>query len=503
MLGKTLAGRYYIKSILGGGGFSIAYLAEDRLHLAKPLRFVKQFKPQKIDPATLTIARRLFEAEAKILEELKHDRIPKLLDYFEENGEFFLVQEFIDGHDLSQEITPGKQLTEDEVVVFLKDVLETLSFVHQHHVIHRDLKPANSIRRARDKKIVLIDFGAVKEFNTQIQNSQGQMQRTVMIGTAGYTPPEQKWGEPNFSSDIYAVGVIAIQALTGVLPDSLPRDAKDEIIWRDRCSVNDRLANILTTMVRSNYRDRYQSAAAVLQALFGSPPRPPRPPSPSGKVLIGIAIALFVAILTAILAISGKWFDNTRSPISSPTPSPTPLATPLATLSPTPSPTPSPVLSKTLVVAIPENFFTEPNQSQEIEIKYPPSWNTREILNPITKEVLEILSPNYQASLLITVEPLEKFMSLAEYSDLELQNIQQLAANPNNINTKTDTLAKRPAFRAVYEVNEGGKIIKRMEIWTLKDKKAYVVTYKAEAGQYSYFLPAIEKTIDSLEIVDN
>ena len=506
MQGKTLAGRYYIKSQLGGGGFAITYLAEDRLNLTKPRRVVKQLMFPNTDPANLKIARRLFEAEAKVLEELKYDRIPKLLDYFEENGEFFLVQEFIDGHDLSQEITPGKKFTEDEVMAFLQDFLQTLSFVHQHNIIHRDLKPANLIRRASDKKIVLIDFGAVKEIGTQIQNPQGQIQRTVVIGTPGYTPPEQKFGEPNLSSDIYAVGAIAIQALTGVLPDSLPRDARDEIVWRDRCSVSDRLANILTKMVRYNYRDRYQSAAEVLQALFSSP-GPPGLLSSSGKVFIGIAIAIFLAIVAVILAISDKFFDTTPSPSPSPsppsTPSPTPSATPSVILSPTLPLTPPPILSETLAVAIPESFFTEASQPQEIQIKYPPSWNPRQILSPITKEVVEIFSPDYQASLLITVEPLERFMSLDEYSNVELQNIQLLVANPNNIQTQTDTLAKRPAFRVVYQIDEGGKIIKRMEVWTLKDKKAYVVTYQAEARQYSSFLPTIEKAIDSLEIVDN
>ena len=278
MLGEILAGRYYIKKQLGGGGFAVTYLAEDRKNLNCPQRAVKQLKLQNSDLQFLQKARDLFQREAAILEKLKHDRIPKLLDYFEENGEFYLVQEFIEGTVLSEEITPGKVLNETEVIAILKDILETLTFLHQNKVIHRDLKPENLIRRTADNKIVLIDFGAVSEITTQIFNSPGQ--RTV-IGTSGYMPPEQQYGQPNLSSDIYAVGIIAIQALTGILPEELPIDTSSgEIVWRDRSQVSDRLANILDKMIRSNCRDRFQSPIAVLQALFSSPPPPPPPPPP-------------------------------------------------------------------------------------------------------------------------------------------------------------------------------------------------------------------------------
>ena len=120
MLGQTIAGRYYIKKQLGGGGFAVTYLAEDTKNLNRPHRAVKQLKLETTDPKTLEKARELFQREAAILEKLKHDRLPKLLDYFEENGEFFLVQEFIDGRVLSKEITPGKIWTEAQVITLLK-----------------------------------------------------------------------------------------------------------------------------------------------------------------------------------------------------------------------------------------------------------------------------------------------------------------------------------------------------------------------------------------------
>ena len=461
MLGQTIAGRYYIKKQLGGGGFAVTYLAEDTKNLNRPHRAVKQLKLETTDPKTLEKARELFQREAAILEKLKHDRLPKLLDYFEENGEFFLVQEFIDGRVLSKEITPGKIWTEAQVITLLKDILKTLTFLHQNKIIHRDLKPDNLIRRATDNKIVLIDFGAVSEITTQILDFQTQKQPTV-IGTPGYMPPEQQYGRPNLSSDIYALGIIAIQALTGILPEELPIDASSgEIVWRDRVQVSDRLAKILTKMVRSNCRDRFPSATEVLQALFSSSqaspaPHPPPPPLfPLGKILIALIVTVGVGV-TAIAMLTGK-----------------------------------------------SDFQTYQNPSAGIKIEYSPDWNLQKIPNKITKEVVEIFSPNYEASLLITVEPLQQFMSLAEYSDEEIESIKQFAVNPNNINIQTDTLAKRSAMRVTYEANESGKIIKRMEVWTLKKQKAYVVTYEAETGVYSNFLPTVETMINSLEIIDN
>jgi serine/threonine-protein kinase len=309
-------------------------------------------------------------------------------------------------------------------------------------------------------------------------------------------PPEQQYGQPNLSSDIYAVGIIAIQALTGILPHQLPIDGSSgEVVWRDRVQVSDRLAKILTKMVRSNYRHRFPSATAVLQALsFSSqapPPLPPPPPPlfPLGKILIALIVTVGVGV-TAIALVIGKPGET-----PSPTPSPSPSPTPSPSLSPSPSPIP--------IIPNPANFQTYQNPSEGIKIEYPQNWNLQEILDPITKEVIEIFSPNYQASLLITVEPLPQPISLNEYSSEQTQNIKQFAAPPYKMNTQEYTLAKRRAFMVTYEANESGKIVKRMEVWTLKNQKAYVVTYQAETGLYSKFLPTVETMINSLEIIGN
>jgi serine/threonine-protein kinase len=190
------------------------------------------------------------------------------LAHFEEDQQFYLVQEFIRGHDLSKELIAGKQWTEAQVIEFLEDILKTLEFVHQQKVIHRDIKPANLIRRKQDEKIILIDFGAVKEIETLVANTQGNTHSTIAVGTPGYMPNEQQGGKPRFSSDIYAAGMVAIQGLTGVSPEQLPEDTTTgEIIWRQQAQVNDKLAAILDKMVRSHFRDRYHSVAEVLSDL--------------------------------------------------------------------------------------------------------------------------------------------------------------------------------------------------------------------------------------------
>ncbi|PMB41302.1 hypothetical protein CEN40_20615 [Fischerella thermalis CCMEE 5205] len=267
--GTILRNHYQIVQQLGSGGFADTYLAKDMDLPTYAQCVVKHLKPTSPDPSVLPIARRLFETEAQVLYQLgQNDRIPRLFAHFEENGEFYLVQEFVDGHDLSKELTPGRRFSENEVVKLLQEILEVLAIVHQRNIIHRDIKPQNLMRRRSDGKIVLIDFGAVKEIGSLAMNTQGQVRSTIAIGTAGYMPSEQANRDPKLCSDIYAVGMIGIQALTGLMPQQLLMDnTTGELIWRNYVQVSDKLANILTTMVRYHFSQRYQSASEALQAL--------------------------------------------------------------------------------------------------------------------------------------------------------------------------------------------------------------------------------------------
>ncbi|MGJ5628312.1 protein kinase domain-containing protein [Nostoc sp. CALU 1950] len=261
---KTLRNRFEIVKHLGSGGSGDTYLAIDLDLPGQPHCVVKHFHPKDSNPAVLPIAKKLFDREAEVLYQLgnDHDQIPRLFAHFDEDGDFYLVQEFIDGHALTQEIIPGQRLSENTVLNLLKDILEVLAFVHQHNIIHRDIKPQNLMRRYSDQKIVLIDFGSIKKIGALGAGL------TIAVGTPGYMPSEQAKGKPKLCSDIYAVGMIGIQALTGLIPEQLPEDPSNgEVIWRDKAEVSDALANILDTMVRDRYNQRYQSATEALQAL--------------------------------------------------------------------------------------------------------------------------------------------------------------------------------------------------------------------------------------------
>ena len=256
-----LAGRYEIIRELGRGSFAVTYLAKDHHKPSKPLCVVKELHTiHKNDKSVL----KLFAKEAAVLERLgEHPQIPTLLAYFEHNDNYYIGQEYIPGKDLYEEIGHGKRWSEDNVIELLKEVLEILVFVHTHDegVIHRDIKPKNLMRREPDGKIFLIDFGAVKEIGSVIGGS-------TVKGTIEYMPNEQRDGKPCFASDIYALGMTAIHALTGIRPQDLQEDDHYEKIWRySNLQVSEYLAEYLTTMVRRNPKNRYPSAVEALEAL--------------------------------------------------------------------------------------------------------------------------------------------------------------------------------------------------------------------------------------------
>ena len=267
---------YKITKSLGSGGFGNTYLAQDIQRARNSLCVVKQLRPASQDPKYLNVVRRLFNNEAYILEKLgKNPQIPEFIAYFEENQQFYLVQEFIDGHPLTQELTPGVSCSRDQVINILQEVLQVLTFIHSYGVIHRDVKPDNLIRSTKDMHIVLIDFGAVKQVQPQSQEEN----HTIAIGTSGYAPGEQMSGIPRLNSDIYALGIIAIQALTGLSPKVFRRDVKTGLItipkvspsgnpvsqdWWDVADTTQELTDILNRMVHLDFTQRYQSAANVL-----------------------------------------------------------------------------------------------------------------------------------------------------------------------------------------------------------------------------------------------
>ncbi len=266
-----LRDRYRALRALGRGGFGATFLARDESLPGHPPCVIKQLRPSADAPHVLDMARDLFQREAKILGKIgNHPQLPRLLDYFETNQEFFLVQEFINGNTLQQEVRKGGPFSEAGVKQFLSEALPIIQYVHNNKIIHRDIKPANLIRRDEDKKLVLIDFGAVKDkVNPAHAESSDQTALTAYaIGTPGYAPPEQMAMRPVYASDLYAVGVTCIYLLTGKPPKDLDYDpTTGEMLWRDLVHVSDHFANVLQKMLEISVRHRYQSVEAVLRDL--------------------------------------------------------------------------------------------------------------------------------------------------------------------------------------------------------------------------------------------
>jgi CHASE2 domain-containing sensor protein/predicted Ser/Thr protein kinase len=262
---RLLGDRYQTVSILGAGGFATTYLAEDNNRPSRPRCAIKHLTPARSDTAFLDMSRRLFNTEAAILERLgNHEQIPNLLAYFEQAGEFYLVQELIEGKPLDEELAQAAEpWTEKKVIDFLQQMLPVLEYIHERGVIHRDIKPSNIIRRSSDQVLVLIDFGAVKEINPQLPDAA-----TIAIGTRGYTPAEQYAGHPRFSSDVYALGMIAIEAATNTNPREIPlNDKTGNLDWEELSPMSPAIEAILNKMVAYQYLQRYQSATDVLQDL--------------------------------------------------------------------------------------------------------------------------------------------------------------------------------------------------------------------------------------------
>ena len=273
-----LIGRYLPTKLLGRGGFGAAFLARDRYTPAMRYCVVKQFQPAgDLNPQQLEIAQTLFEREGQVLEELgnQHPQIPDLLAFFElevpgspsQQGKqfFYLVQEFIDGEDMEQELARRGQFSEAETQHVLTEILKVLAFVHSKQAIHRDIKPSN-IMRDRRGRLFLLDFGAVKQITAGA--AAGGSAKSTGIYSMGFAPPEQMAGSDVYpATDLYALGVTCITLLTGKQPDELYDAYSNSWNWRGFAQVSDRLEAILNRLLLPTPSQRFQSAEEVLSAL--------------------------------------------------------------------------------------------------------------------------------------------------------------------------------------------------------------------------------------------
>lgn len=267
--------RYQVLRMIGRGGFGVTFLARDVSLPGEPMCVIKQLCPKVSEPSALENARKRFEREAKTLAKLgSHSQIPMLLDYFVADGEFYLVQEYVRGSTLARLVRRSGCISESAAKRFLREMLPVLDYIHGQQVIHRDIKPQNIIRCQDDGRLVLIDFGAVKELIAQTGDNTMKTPTTHFIGTVGFAPPEQFSLRPVFASDIYSLGITCIYLLTGKAPLDFDTDRQTgELLWENSVPLSKPFAKILSKMLKISLQERYKSAGAILRALDEESPQ--------------------------------------------------------------------------------------------------------------------------------------------------------------------------------------------------------------------------------------
>jgi len=262
--GTIIKNRYKINRPLKDKNYEV-YLAQDLDFPGQPNCIVKKLAATKMSERN----KMLFDREVDALYKLgKHVQIPSLLAHFEENNDYYLVEEYIEGQAIREELMEDKKWDKGKAIQFLEEALELLQSIHQSRCIHRNINPNNVIRRESDQKLVFISFGGIKT----IPKDTLAITRTVLNITKrseAYIAPEQMFGAPNFCSDIYSIGIIAIQAITNFHPQELRRHRETlDIVWRDSAAISSDLKDILDKMVCYDLQHRYQSVQEVLDGLI-------------------------------------------------------------------------------------------------------------------------------------------------------------------------------------------------------------------------------------------
>jgi serine/threonine protein kinase len=344
-----LRGRYRIIRPLGRGGFGVTYLAEDE-ERRNAICVVKQFAPAppiRHNSNVLAKAEELFNREAEQLLQLgDHSQIPTLFAFFEQENSLYLVQQFIQGQNLQQELKQQGAFDEIQIAALLNDLLPVLQFVHQHHVVHRDIKPDNLMRRHSDRKLVLIDFGISRQIATTLMSGHG-----TTAGTPGFATAEQlRRGKVYPASDLYSLGVTCIYLLTGKQPIELYDDHQERWLWRDDLArtgrtISTQLGTVLDRLLQEQVKDRYQSAEHVLAdlnlptplppsvtpPLSGAPPAPVSPPpakiattAPAQPMIALTKHSLKTVLLgmsgALLVGLSGYWYSQFIRTLTAPVP---------------------------------------------------------------------------------------------------------------------------------------------------------------------------------------
>jgi eukaryotic-like serine/threonine-protein kinase len=480
MLGSKIHAHYDITKFLGLGRFGETYLAKSKELPGRPDCVVKRFCFQSRETQTpFFLIKKSFDEKAEVLYRLgQHDRIPTVLSQLADSENLYLVQEYIDGELLSQELAPGKIWNQQQVIDLLQDTLGTLEFLHHQNFIHQDINPANWMRRWSDGKFVLLGCSGAKD-TASIWSQPIDGNPVELIGTKGYIPFEQEEENPQFNTDIYALGVIAIQALTGTWPIEVHPDTY-ELSWRHLTSANLKLVEIVDRMVRPDYRNRYQLVREVLDDLdqFVVTHRRPSPwqnlqphlifGAAAGALMLGLAIP--------------KLFPITQEPATTNSP---PLAV-------------NPALA-----ASPSGWPL--HQQSGLQIAYDPRWEKQETPNLLTGEQVVFLGPagssDLRPQLEVRTETLtDPQTSLSQYTDQAIAEIKKFLPQAKILEAGESKLGDRPAYLVTYSGQLPEGEVKNLEIWSVSAGQVYILQYRAPVKDYYQHLQSVMTAIGTFKI---
>jgi eukaryotic-like serine/threonine-protein kinase len=484
MLGNRLHSRYTIAKFLGIGNSGETYLAADSDLPSRPDCIVKVVKYAPELTTYPPLVREIFEEQAVMLDRAgTHPLVPTLMAKFIEDGAMYFVREYIEGDLLSDEFSYGNQWTQTQVFDFLSDLMDILSHIHGYKYIHGNLHPQNIIRKPNGR-FAVIGLGGMKDTERKLKNVPPNLHDRVKIepiGIPGYTPYEQEQKIVKFGTDLYAVGAIAIQGLTGQFP--VDRDPITyELKWQEEVKIDRRLVAIIDRMVRPDYRNRYQSADEAIADLKAfAITQIPRSKFDRLKphLIFGITSLAFCAGLTTLR----PQVENRQ--VKS-----------------------NPVVS---------NVISEPNKStwqvyrdkqQKFRIKYYPTWQIDSVNNLLSGEAIGLVSPlqdkgdRFRERISVRTENLsDPNINLDSYTKSAIAEISRFYRNAKIIESTRSQLTRQPANIIVYTgTNDRGIEVKNLEIWTVANGIAHIITYQAEPDRYYSFLQTAMTTINSFEI---